>query len=121
MVTEGGVFTIKFTPLLFVPPTLTTTLPVVAPAGTGAVMLVALHAVGVPRIPLNITVLVPCGLPKFVPMITTGVLTTPEVGLSPVIVGEVPTPETDLNAAKPAAQSSAPLIVALATAPPATL
>lgn len=34
-------------------------MPVVAPVGTGTVMLLALHAVGVPAVPLNVTVLVP--------------------------------------------------------------
>jgi len=33
--------------------------PVVAPVGTGTAMLVALHAVGVPAGPLNVTVFVP--------------------------------------------------------------
>jgi hypothetical protein len=44
--------TVKVTPLLPTPPTVTTTLPVVAPAGTRAVMLVALHPVGVAALPL---------------------------------------------------------------------
>jgi hypothetical protein len=55
----GGTTTVKFDPLLAWPPTVTTTLPVVAPAGTGTVMLVAVHAVGDPLVPLNVTVLVP--------------------------------------------------------------
>ena len=59
------------------PPTVTTTLPVVAPAGTGATMLVALQLVGVAAVPLNVTVLVPCVAPKFVPVIVTEVPTTP--------------------------------------------
>lgn len=37
----------------------TTTFPVVAPAGTGTTMLVAVQLVGVPAVPLNFTVLVP--------------------------------------------------------------
>jgi hypothetical protein len=45
--------------LLATPPTVTTTLPLVAPAGTGTVMLVADHALGVAAVPLNVTVLVP--------------------------------------------------------------
>jgi len=53
------VVTVKFDPLLAAPLTVTTTLPVVAPAGTGTVMLVALHAVGVPVVPLKVTVLLP--------------------------------------------------------------
>jgi hypothetical protein len=55
----GGTVTLNVTPLLAVPPTVTTTLPVVAPAGTGTAMLVALQPVGVAAVPLNVTVLVP--------------------------------------------------------------
>jgi hypothetical protein len=51
--------TVKFIPLLATPPTVTTTLPDVAPVGTGATMLVALQLVGVAAVPLNVTVLVP--------------------------------------------------------------
>jgi hypothetical protein len=86
----AGTVTVNATPLLAMPPTVTTTLPVVAPPGTGAEMLVALHAVGVDATPLNFTVLVPCVAPKFVPVITTDVPTTPEVGLRLVIVGVGP-------------------------------
>ena len=53
------VFTVKLIPLLAAPPTVTTTFPLVAPAGTGATMLVALQLVGVAATPLNFTVLVP--------------------------------------------------------------
>ena len=53
------VFTVKLTPLLATPPTVTTTFPLVAPAGTGTAMLVALQLVGVAATPLNFTVLVP--------------------------------------------------------------
>jgi hypothetical protein len=56
------------------------TLPVVAPLGTGPTMLVALQLVGVAAAPLNLTVLVPCVAPKFVPVIVTSVPTGPEVG-----------------------------------------
>ena len=53
----GG--TVKETPLLACPLTVTTTLPVVAFAGTGTAMLVALQELGVAAVPLNVTVLVP--------------------------------------------------------------
>jgi len=59
--TVGGVVfgsTVKLTPLLATPPTVTATFPVVAPVGTGATMLVALQPVGVAATPLNFTVLV---------------------------------------------------------------
>ena len=72
--------TVKATPLLATPATVTTTFPVVAPAGTGATMLVALQLVGVAAVPLNCTVLVPCVAPKFVPVIVTDAPTTADVG-----------------------------------------
>src|SRR6267142_3326251 len=85
--------TVKFAALLATPPTVTTTLPVVAPAGTGAVMLVALHAVGVAVAPLKVTVLVPWEAPKFAPVIVTDAPTGPEVGLRVVMEGAgVPLP-----------------------------
>jgi len=55
----GGGITVNDTPLLACPFTVTTTLPVVAPAGTGATIEVALQLVGVAVVPLNLTVLVP--------------------------------------------------------------
>jgi hypothetical protein len=65
----GG--TVNVAPLLDWPDTVTTTGPVVAPAGTVVVILVALQAVAVAAVPLNATVLLPCELPKFVPVIVT--------------------------------------------------
>jgi hypothetical protein len=87
LVMLGGVVTVKVMPLLATPPTVTTTLPVVAPAGTGTVMLEALHPVGVPAVPLNVTVLVPWLAPKFVPAMVTEVPTAPDVGLRLVMLG----------------------------------
>jgi hypothetical protein len=75
-----GTVTVKLTPLLATPPTVTTTLPVVALAGTGTETLVALQLVGTVTMPLNVTVLVPCVVPKFTPVIVTSVPTTPDVG-----------------------------------------
>jgi hypothetical protein len=87
----GGPVTVNGTTLLATPPTVTTTFPVVAPAGTAITMLVALQLLAVPApVPLNVTVLVPCGLPKFVPVIVTGVLTGPDVGFRLVMLGPVP-------------------------------
>src|ERR1700689_3962233 len=82
-----GEIAVKLTPLLATPPTVTTTLPVVAPLGTGATMLVAAQLVGVAVVPLNFTVLVPCVAPKFVPVIVTAAPTDPRVRASDVIVG----------------------------------
>jgi len=83
---ELAAVTVKLTPLLATPPTVTTTFPVVAPTGTGATMLVALQLVGVAVVPLNFIVLVPCVAPKFAPAIVTGVPTTPDVGLRLVML-----------------------------------
>src|SRR6267142_144278 len=76
--------TVKFTPLLAIPPTVTTTLPVVAPPGTEATMLVALQLVVLAAVPLKVTVPV---VPKLVPVMVTAVPTGPEVGFRLVIVG----------------------------------
>src|SRR4051812_14068931 len=73
--------------LLARPPTVTTTLPVVAPVGTGTTTLVADQLVGVAVVPLKVTVLVPFVAPKPVPAIVTAVPTTPLVGDRLVIVG----------------------------------
>jgi hypothetical protein len=69
------------------PPTVTTTFPVVAPAGTGATMLVADQFVGVAVMPLKDTVLVPFVDPKFDPVIVTAVPTAPLAGDRLVMLG----------------------------------
>jgi len=68
----------------------TTTFPVVAPAGTGTTMLVALQLVGDAGTPLNVTVLDPCAAPKLVPVIVTDVPTTPVEGDRLVTPGATP-------------------------------
>src|SRR5208337_2279785 len=65
----AGTVTVKLTPFLVTPPTVTTTFPVVAPVGTGA------------------TMLVPCVAPKFAPVIVTDAPTNPEVGFRLVMLG----------------------------------
>src|SRR5436189_4356064 len=87
VVIDGGTVTVKGTPLLARPLTVTTTVPVVAPVGTGTAMLVALQLVGVASVPLNAIVLVPGVAPKFAPAIVTVVPTGPDVGLSVMING----------------------------------
>src|SRR5258707_14853579 len=77
----------KLAPLLALPPTVTTTLPVVALLGTTTAMLVAFQFVGVAGVPLKVTVLVPCVEPKFVPVMVTAVPTTPEVGFRLAMFG----------------------------------
>ena len=82
-----GATTVNETPLLASPLTATTTFPVVAPDGTGTTTLVAYQLVGVAVVPLNLTVLVPCVAPKFVPVIVTDVATGPLVGDRLVMLG----------------------------------
>ena len=86
----GGTVTVKVTPLLATLFTVTMTAPVVAPAGTGAVILAAVQFVGAAVVPLNLTVLVPCVVPKFDPLMVTTVVTKPEVGFRETIFGTVP-------------------------------
>ena len=59
MIVGAGTVTVNAEPLLATPPTVTTTLPVVAPVGTVVAMLVALQVVIVAAVPLKVTVLVP--------------------------------------------------------------
>ena len=80
LVNVGATATVYVSALLARPPTVTTTLPVVAPVGTGTAMLVADQVVGVAAVPLNVTVLVPRVAPKLVPVIVTVVPTGPLVG-----------------------------------------
>src|SRR5713226_3516958 len=106
--------TVKVTPLLADPPTVTTTAPVVAPAGTGATMLVALQLVGVAAVPLNVTVLVPWVAPNVVPLIVTESPTTPEVGDRLLIFG--PTVKiTPLLADPPTVTTTAPVVAPAGT------
>lgn len=86
--TTGDAVTVNGTPLLSSPPTVTTTLPVVAPAGTIAVILVLLQLVTeVTGVPLNVTVLVLLVAPKLPPAIATDVPTGPELGVRLVMKG----------------------------------
>jgi hypothetical protein len=82
----GGT-TVKLTPLLATPDTVTTTFPVVAPLGTGTEMLVELQLVGVAAVPLNVTVLAPCVEPNAVPAMVTAAPIGPEVGDRLVMLG----------------------------------
>jgi hypothetical protein len=64
-------------------------LPVLAPFGTVALMLLALQLVVAAAMPLNVTVLLPWVLPKFVPVIVTDVPTGPAFGFTLVMLGVV--------------------------------
>jgi hypothetical protein len=83
----AGTGTVKLTPLLAVLPTVTTTLPVVAPDGTATTTLVALQVVGVAVVPLNLTVLAACVAPRFTPEMVTEAPTAPDVGFRLVMLG----------------------------------
>ena len=118
----GDEVTLKFITLLATPPTVTTTLAVVAPAGAGATMLVALQLVGVPAVPLRVSVLVPCVAPKFAPVIATDVPSTPDVGFKLVILGgELPHALPVLKAAKVTPQLSGAARTAPADTVPAAI
>jgi len=79
--------TAKLTPLLATPFTVTTTLPVVAPAGTRTLIDVLAQVVGVADVPWKVTVLVPCDEPKLVPLIVIDTPTAAEAGVRLVMVG----------------------------------
>src|SRR6266853_21419 len=108
--------TVKLTPLLATPLTVTTTFPVVAPAGTGTVMLVALQLVGVAVVLLNLTVLVPWVAPKFVPVIVTAVPTGPFVGDRLVTLGGTRTVNVSaLLASPPTVTTTVPVVAPAGT------
>jgi len=84
--------TVKLTPLLGPPFTVTVTFPVVAPAGTDAVIDVVVQLVEVARTPLNVNVPV-AAVPKPVPLTVTDVPTTPEATVRLLTTGKaVPLP-----------------------------
>jgi len=83
----GGGATVKLTPLLATPLRVTTTEPVVDPAGTGTVILVSLQLVGLATVPLKVILLVPCVEPKLVPLTVTTVPAGPEAGLRVAMFG----------------------------------
>jgi hypothetical protein len=84
----GGKTIVNGDPLLACPNTVTTMLPVVAPAGTATVMLVVLQALAAAAaIPLKVTVLDPCAVPKFVPVMVIDAPTAPAFWFRLVMVG----------------------------------
>ena len=111
--------TVNVTPLLATPPTVTTTAPVVAPVGTGAVIEVLLQLLGLAAVPLNVTVLVPCVDPKSDPVIVTDVPTGPEVGERLVIAGAVEVVVTvnvtPLLATPPTVTTTGPVVAPVGT------
>ena len=112
----AGVCTTNAAPALATPFTVTTTLPVVAAAGTTVVICVADHAFAVAVTPLNFTVLVPCVDPKFVPVTVTGAPPAPLVGDSDVIAGGGTTVKVAVLLATPATVTlTAPVVVPVGT------
>lgn len=87
LVMLGEGVTVKLTPLLATAPTVTTTLPVVAPEGTEMAILVSLQLAGETGMPLNVIELNPFVPPKFVPLIVRGVPIGPDEGFKLVITG----------------------------------
>jgi hypothetical protein len=71
---------VNATPLLEKTFTVTSTLPLVALAGTATTIVLLLQLVGAPIVPLNVTVLLPWTAPKFEPVIVTAVPRGPDVG-----------------------------------------
>jgi hypothetical protein len=87
MLVMAGV-TVNSIPLLAMPPTVTTTFPVVTPVGAGATIFPDAQLVGVVVVPLNVTVLVePCVEPKRLPLMVTDVFAGPFAGEILVITG----------------------------------
>jgi hypothetical protein len=122
MVAEMGVrltamiVTVKLTPLLGRPPTVTTTFPLVAPAGTLRFMVVWLQSVAVASVPPNDTVLEPCVGPKPAPLIDTGAPAAPDVGLRLEITGAgVTVKVTPLLANPPAVTTTLPVVAPVGT------
>jgi hypothetical protein len=108
--------TVKFAPLLGIPPTVTTTLPLVAPVGTVTPMLVALQLVAVAVVPLKVTVLEPWLDPKLVPAIVTAEPTDPAGGPRLVIEGGTATVKlTPLVAMPPTVTTTLPVVAAAGT------
>lgn len=68
---DGGIASVKATELLATPDTVTTTLPVVAPLGTGTLMLLLVQVLATAGAPLKVTVLEGCGEPKPEPIMVT--------------------------------------------------
>jgi len=95
----AALVTVYVMPLLAAPPTVTTTFPVVAPAGTGTAMLLDDQVVGDAAMPLKVKVLVPFVDPKFDPAIVTIVPATPLAGVRLTIDGATKLPAALVTAA----------------------
>ena len=108
--------TTNATPLLAIPPTVTTTFPLVTPEGTVATICVPLQVAAVAVTPLKATVLLPWVAPKAVPLIVTEVPALPEAGEILVIVGaDVTVKLTELLARPPTVTTAGPVVAPVGT------
>jgi hypothetical protein len=114
----GSASTVKLTVDATVPPmVITETGPVVAPLGTATVSDVAVAAVTVARVPLNLTVLFAAVAIKLDPEMFTVEPGMPEGGLMPVIVGAGTVKLTADTAVPPVVSTeTGPVVAALGTA-----
>jgi hypothetical protein len=87
VVMAGDGITVKPSPLLALPDTVTTTFPEVAPAGTITSKLVLLQDTQITGAPLSVTVLLACDVPNPEPLIATTVPTEPIAGFMTSILG----------------------------------
>jgi hypothetical protein len=112
----GADDTVKLEPLLATPPTVTTMLPVVAPAGTCTDIPLSLQLPGVAATPLKVTVLLPWVEPKLEPLIHTYAPMPPCVGLVPEIWGVVTTVKAEpLLATPPTVTTTLPVVAPAGT------
>src|SRR5438034_7203832 len=112
----GEELTVKLRPLLSTPPTVTTMLPVVAPAGTGTRIEVAPQLSGIAAVPLNVTVLAPCVVPKLLPLSVTAVPMPPCLGEPEAMVGPVITVnEVGLLSVPPTLTTTFPVVAPVGT------
>jgi len=81
-------------------------------------MPVALQLVGIAAVPLNLTVLLPCVAPKFVPVIVTEAPASPDVGFRFVMLGTEAPPTmkfTLLLARPPTVTTTFPVVAPVGT------
>src|SRR5437588_11961216 len=97
-------------PLLAWPATVTTIFPAVAPIGTGTLMLVLLQLVGTACVPLKVTVLVPCDVPKLLPEMVMLAPTAPWMFVVLLIDGGGTVKTTPLLDWPPIVTTTAPLV-----------
>ena len=103
-------------PLLAFPDTVTTTGPLVAPAGTVVEMLVSLQLVGVAVVPLKVTVLDPWVSRKYEPLIVTLWPTDAAFGVTVVMLGDgVTVKVTPLLAVPPTVTVTGPVAAVVGT------